>query len=247
MHNAKKSTIKTLKVQLHKIKNATYKDVWDFQMLLHNRIKKAKSAYNLNNKNKAYNLNHVVLTEHLPVYTLGKSADRDNLLQSRNSLEAAGFEIFDINRGGDITYHGPGQITAYLILDLEQLFRDVHLYVRNLELIVILLLADYGLKGLRVEGHTGVWLKEGEVYSKICAIGVHLSRWVSMHGLALNVNTDLNHFHNIIPCGIDDTNKEVTSLAQALGKAIDIAEVESRLCHHMSQVFGLHIVNNFNK
>ena len=174
------------------------------------------------------------------VYTLGKSGSIDNLLLDNEALAQAGFEFFKINRGGDITYHGPGQIVGYPIFDLDRFFTDVHRYVRFLEEAVILTLADYGIYGTRVEKYTGVWLEatEDKPLRKICAIGVHLSRWVTMHGFAFNINTNLGHFNNIIACGITDEDKTVTSLAKELGREMDIEEVKSRLKNHFAHLFG---------
>jgi lipoyl(octanoyl) transferase len=174
------------------------------------------------------------------VYTLGKSGSLSNLLLDEVALQKAGFEFFKINRGGDITYHGPGQIVGYPIFDLDCFFTDVHRYVRTLEEAVMLTLAEYGLKGIRVEKYTGVWLEASETkpLRKICAIGVHLSRWVTMHGFAFNINTNLDHFKHIIPCGIVDEDKAVTSLALELGKEQDIEAVKQSLKQHFAQVFG---------
>ena len=215
-------------------------------MLLHSDIKAQKAAYS---KQASYSqvpptiTNHIILCEHLPVYTLGTSAKRHNLVKSEMLLGQEGFELFDINRGGDITYHGPGQITGYLIVDLESLYRDIHKYVSNLELAIILLLRDYGLDPIRLDGFTGVWIKKGKVMKKICAIGVHLSRWVSLHGFGFNVCSDLSHFENIIPCGISDSDKGVTSLANEIGKAISIEEVRPQLLQKLKEVFNFNYIN----
>lgn len=232
------------KTQLHLIEQVSYQELWDFQTLLHNRTKKQKLGidYKTKDKNKANALTHLLLCEHLPVYTLGKSAG-DNFVNPPATLRKEGFEIFNINRGGDITYHGPGQITGYLIMDLELLYRDVHRYVRNLELAVILTLEEYGITGVRLEEHTGVWVDQGATYHKVCAIGVHLSRWVSMHGFALNVNTDLSHFQNIIPCGISEENKAVTSMAKLNGKTLDYNEVRNKIAEKLASIFHLQIIN----
>ena len=183
---------------------------------------------------------YLLFCEHPPVYTLGKSGSIDNLLLSESALEAEGFEFFKINRGGDITYHGPGQIVGYPIFDLDCFFTDVHKYVRYLEEAVIRTIAAYGLEGMREDGYTGVWLEAtpDKPKRKICAIGVHLKRWVTMHGFAFNVNTDLSHFGNIIPCGIDDKDKAVTSMEAELGQHIPIEEVKSILKKHFAALFG---------
>ncbi len=232
-----------MKVQFHRIKRASYQSVWDFQSLLNNDIKLAKRSQSADNKAKAYFLNHLVFCEHRPVFTLGKSASEENLLVGEDRLKAEDIELFKINRGGDITYHGPGQLTAYFIFDLEQLYRDVHRFVRNIEECIIRLLDEYGLEAFRLPDYTGVWLGQEGAYRKICAIGVHLSRWVSMHGLAFNINTELDMFDKIIPCGIDDGDKSVTSLSKELGRAIDMLEVEERLKRICSEIFNIEYIN----
>jgi len=234
-----------LLVQVHNINASYYQDVWDFQTILHNKIKQYKRHRNRDSaetKDMGYMLNHLVFCEHLPVYTLGKSAQSSNLLLDAARLKQKGFEVYKINRGGDITYHGPGQVTGYYILDVESLYRDVHRYVRNLEQIIIELLSSYSIEGIRLEDFTGVWVQDGKSYKKICAIGVHLSRWVSMHGFGLNVNTAMDHFQNIIPCGIEDDNKSVSSIAKLLGREVDIVEVISRLTKISCDIFGLEII-----
>ena len=187
---------------------------------------------------------YLLFCEHNPVYTLGKSGSTTHLLLDEEGLAAKGIEFFKINRGGDITNHGPGQITGYPIFDLDFFFTDVHKYVRYLEEAVIRTIADYGLKGIRINGYTGVWL-EGDAAQpkrKICAIGVHLSRWVTLHGFAFNVNTDLNFFKNIIPCGIEDEDKTVTSLAVELGRKMDVEEVKEKLKGHFAMLFEFEFI-----
>lgn len=182
--------------------------------------------------------NHLVFCEHPHVYTLGKSGKPEHLLLDEKGLKEKNAVYYPINRGGDITYHGPGQLVCYPIIDLDNFFTDIHLYLRTLEDAVILTLADYGLKAGRYPGYTGVWFDaDNEQARKICAMGVRCSRWVTMHGLALNVNTDLSYFKNIVPCGIDD--KAVTSMQQELGEEIDIKQVETILQHHISVLFGM--------
>ncbi|HRW76224.1 MAG: lipoyl(octanoyl) transferase LipB [Lewinellaceae bacterium] len=181
-----------------------------------------------------------ILCEHPHVYTLGKSGHSDHLLLDEEGLDRVGATFFRINRGGDITYHGPGQIVGYPILDLEDFYRDVHRYVRELEEVIIRVIAEYGLTGQRLEGYTGVWLPPDDrhpIYRKICAIGVHLSRWVTLHGFAFNVNTDLSYFGHIVPCGIDDRDKGVTSMANELGASMNLEEVQDRLKVHFAHVF----------
>lgn len=245
INKSKTTKISKITAQLHKLNAANYQDVWDFQTVLHNKLKedKRKSKTSLT-PNEQKILNHVIFCQHKPVYTLGKSADSSNLLRPQSDLVKEGFEIYHINRGGDITYHGPGQVTGYLIMDLELLYRDVHRYVRNIEEVIIRTLGSYMVEGIRLDDFTGVWVKHGGKLKKICAIGVHLSRWVSMHGFGFNVNTELYHFNNIIPCGIDQADKEVTSLSDLLNRDIKIKEVEAQLIRHCQDVFQLEFINN---
>ncbi len=187
-------------------------------------------------------LNYLVFCEHPHVYTLGKSGKPEHLLLDEQGLKDKQATYYPINRGGDITYHGPGQIVVYPILDLDNFFTDIHLYLRTLEEAVILTMADFGLRGERYEGYTGVWLEPDipEKARKICALGVRCSRWVTMHGLAFNVNPDLDYFKNIVPCGIDD--KAVTSMQAELGKEVNINEVKKNLLHHISVLFNMEVV-----
>jgi lipoyl(octanoyl) transferase len=185
---------------------------------------------------------HLLFVEHPPVYTLGKSGDVKNILISEEEMKERGIEYYPVNRGGDITFHGPQQIVGYPILDLEQFETDIGKYLRKLEEVIILTMADYGLKGERSNGETGVWLDatvKGKE-RKICAMGVRCSRWITMHGFAFNVNTDLSYFHHIIPCGIE--NKQVTSLEKESGRAVDFEEVKQKVKHHFEQVFGVQLV-----
>ena len=185
--------------------------------------------------------NYILSCQHPHVYTLGKSGKESHLLISQNELLAIKAEYFATNRGGDITYHGPGQLVIYPILDLDNFFTDIHKYLRFLEEAVIQTLAEFGIKAGRVDGLTGVWIGENSSNPrKICAMGVRASRWVTMHGLALNVNTDLNYFSNIIPCGISD--KEVTSMQKELGYLVDIEKVEEIFLEKSSEIFGWNIV-----
>lgn len=184
--------------------------------------------------------NYLVFCEHPHVYTLGKSGKPEHLLLDEKGLNEKNATYYAINRGGDITYHGPGQIVSYPILDLDNFFTDIHLYLRTLEEAVILTMAQYGLKGERYPGYTGVWMDpDNENARKICALGVRCSRWVTMHGLAFNVNTDLNYFDHIVPCGIDD--KAVTSMQKELGRKVDIEDVKKNLKHHISVLFNMEI------
>ena len=185
--------------------------------------------------------NHLIFCEHPHVYTLGKSGKPAHLLLDEQGLKAKQAVYYLINRGGDITYHGPGQIVSYPILDLDNFFTDIHLYLRTLEEAVIKTIAEFGLKGERYPGYTGVWLDaDNDKARKICAMGVRCSRWVTMHGLAFNVNTDLDYFKNIVPCGIDD--KAVTSMQHELGFSVDIDEVKTILKHHISVLFNMEIL-----
>ncbi len=217
-----------------------YKEIWDYQENLFQKILQIKS------KNSKENLqyetpNFFLFVEHPHVYTLGKSGHVENLLISEKKLAEINASFYKINRGGDITYHGPGQIVGYPILDLENFFTDIHKYMRLLEEMIILTLAEYGLKAERSKGETGVWLDVGTPYArKICAMGVRASRWVTMHGFALNVNTDLGYFDHMIPCGI--RGKAVTSLNVELGKTkISLAEVKVRLLKHFLMLFEAEI------
>ena len=216
--------------------NKDYKETWDYQESLFEEIVAQKT----NNKANGTTLpttNYFLFVEHPHVYTLGKSGHIENLLIDEEGLKNKGATFYKINRGGDITYHGPGQIVGYPILDLENFFTDIHKYLRSLEEVIIRTLSNYGLKGERSEGETGVWLDVGTPFArKICAMGVRCSRWVTMHGFALNVNTDLGYFDNIIPCGI--RGKAVTSLNVELAKdKVDLQEVKQRILTHFKEIF----------
>jgi len=212
-----------------------YKETWDYQEELFKDI----IATKIQNRRQDAGLetqNRLLFVEHDHVYTLGKSGDEENLLANQDKLKQIGATYYKINRGGDITYHGPGQITGYPILDLENFFSDIHKYLRFLEEIFIKILADYGLKGERSPGETGVWLDVGTPFArKICALGVRASRWVTMHGFAFNVNTDLGYFDHIIPCGIQD--KAVTSLASELKREVDLEEVKEKIKYYFAELF----------
>ena len=217
-----------------------YKKCWDYQEELFAKILAVKSTNRKENKTEATK-NHLILCEHPHVYTLGKSGDEKNLLVNENYLKSRGATFHKINRGGDITYHGPGQIVGYPILDLDNFFTDIHKYLRFLEEAVILTLKEYGLASERSPGETGVWFDVGTPKArKICALGVKSSRWVTMHGFAFNVNSDLSYFGNIIPCGI--TDKSVTSLQQELGGEINMEEVKNKIKSHLVDLFGMEIV-----
>lgn len=185
--------------------------------------------------------NFLVFCEHPNVYTLGKSGKPEHLLLDEQGLKDKHADFFPIDRGGDITFHGPGQLVCYPLLDLDNFFTDIHLYLRKLEEAVILTLADCGLTAGRYPGYTGVWFDaETEHARKICALGVRCSRWVTMHGLAFNINTDLDYFKNIVPCGIGD--KDVTSMQKELGHEVDINSVKEILKHHISVLFDMELV-----
>ncbi len=229
------------KVLLQDLGNKDYKETWDYQELLFKQILDLK----IKNRREGLQLvtpNHFLFVEHLHVYTLGKSGDMNNLLVDEAKLKEKEAAFYKINRGGDITYHGPGQIVGYPILDLDNFFTDIHKYLRFLEEMVILTLADYGLKAERSKGETGVWLDVGTPFArKICAMGVRASRWVTMHGFALNVNTDLGYFDLMIPCGIKD--KAVTSLNVELGQPkVDMEEVKQKLLRHFEELFEASII-----
>jgi len=222
-------------VLLQDLHQKDYKETWDFQTDLLQKIVDTKISNRRNNLTKATK-NHFLFVEHPHVYTLGKSGDLSNLLLNEVQLAEKGATFYKINRGGDITYHGPGQIVGYPILDLENFFTDIHKYLRLLEETIILTIAEYGLKGLRSEGETGVWLDVGTPFArKICAMGIRSSRWVTMHGFALNANVNLGYFDNIIPCGI--RGKAVTSMEAELGKKVDIEEVKQKILKHFKALF----------
>ena len=219
-----------------------YRKAWDLQTSIHQSLidLKVKNRDLPETATKEVARHQLLFCEHPPVYTLGKSGSIDNLLMNEQELLENDIQFFKINRGGDITFHGPGQIVGYPILDLDYFFTDVHRYVRSIEEMVIRTLASFGLEGIRMKGFTGVWLPPAGPlpFRKICAIGVHLSRWVPMHGFAFNVNTPLNYFKNIIPCGINDKDKEVSSMEVELGRKIDMEEVKILLKVHFQSLFG---------
>ncbi|MEC3905395.1 lipoyl(octanoyl) transferase LipB [Tamlana sp. 2201CG12-4] len=228
-------------VELQDLGYKDYKQTWDYQEGLFKGIVDTKVKNRREDADLKTN-NYFLFVEHPHVYTLGKSGDLSNLLLNEKQLANKGATFYKINRGGDITYHGPGQIVGYPILDLENFFTDIHKYLRLLEEMIILTLEEYGLKAERSEGETGVWLDVGTPFArKICAMGVRASRWVTMHGFALNVNADLGYFDNIIPCGI--RGKAVTSLNVELGeKEINEAEVKEKLLTHFKKLFEAEFV-----
>jgi lipoyl(octanoyl) transferase len=209
-----------------------YFDTWQYQTEIHQNLKEEKKI--INNPNPSHTL---IFCEHHAVFTLGRSGSQENLIVSPEYLAENKIQFYKINRGGDITYHGPGQIVGYPIFDLDLFFNDVHKYVRLLEESVIQTLEHYNITGYREPGYTGVWIYRGNEKRKICAIGVHLSRWISLHGFAFNINTNLDHFNFIIPCGIKDEGKSVTSLEKELGAKQNMDEVKDILKNKMSSIF----------
>ena len=224
------------KIQLQDLGHKDYKETWDYQEELFKKIVDLKIKNRREERNEE-TPNYFLYVEHPHVYTLGKSGDLTNLLLSEKQLSDKGATFYKINRGGDITYHGPGQIVGYPIIDLENFFTDIHKYLRFLEEAIILTLQEYNISSSRSQGETGVWLGVGTPFArKICAMGVRASRWVTMHGFALNVNADLGYFDNIIPCGIK--GKAVTSLNVELGvEKVDEEEVKNKILNHLSTLF----------
>ena len=233
-----------------------YKTAWDYQesLLKENTQKKSlvfsqESGVSIDSELRTLNSelsteHYLLFVEHPPVYTLGKSGNIDNVLMSEDQLEENGIQFFRTNRGGDITFHGDQQIVGYPILDLEKFYTDIGKYLRNLEQVIIATLADYGLIGARSAGETGVWL-DPDIPGrerKICAMGVRTSRWITMHGFAFNVNTDLSYFNNIIPCGIQ--NKQVTSLEKELGRKIDFEDAKERVKRNFEKVFDVVLMSD---
>lgn len=227
-----------------------YKQAWDYQeKLLQENVKIKSASFTANSTVAEQNIedttNYLLFTEHPLVYTLGKSGNKENVLLADEELDAKHIQFFHTNRGGDITFHGPGQIVGYPILDLEKFTTDIGKYLRNIEEVIILTLAEYGIQAARSKGETGVWIdpdlpgKE----RKICAIGVRCSRWITMHGFAFNVNTDLSYFNFIIPCGI--VNKQVTSLEKELGRTVAIDEVKEKIKKNFENVFAATLISEF--
>ena len=219
-----------------------YQEAWDRQEAIFAGTVRQKTDNRINGTSLP-TTNHLIFTEHPHVYTLGKSGKPENLLLPPEELVAKRASYHKINRGGDITYHGPGQIVGYPILDLDNFFTDIHLYLRTLEEAIIRTLAEYGITAGRYPGYTGVWLDADNARArKICAMGVRASRWVTMHGFAFNINTDLTYFNHIVPCGIND--KDVTSLERELGQPADIEAVKTKLKAHISELFGMELENS---
>lgn len=236
--------VQNKKTEFQDLGSIEYANAWDYQTEIFKKIvdKKIENRKREDRgEERIPTENYLLFCEHPHVYTLGKSGAEANLLLNNDGLKKKGISFFHINRGGDITYHGPGQIVGYPILDLDNFFTDIHKYLRFLEEAVILTLADYGIKAGRIDGLTGVWIDYEEQINprKICALGVKTSRWVTMHGFAFNVNTDLSFFDYIVPCGISD--KAVTSLAKELGEVQPMADIQLKLLNHLSNLFGLEL------
>jgi len=226
-------------VTIRRLGLINYKEAWDLQEKIFKELVDLKIK-NRNENTSFFPQNQLLVCEHPHVFTLGKSGKEDHLLLDKKGLKDNEADYYKINRGGDITYHGPGQLVVYPIFDLEQFFTDIHKYMRFLEEAVILTLSEYGIHGERMEGQTGVWLGVGSpVARKICAMGVKSSRWITMHGLGFNVNADLKYFDYIVPCGISD--KSVTSMQYELGRKIDMDELSEKLLVHLSNLFDFTI------
>ena len=218
-----------------------YREGWDLQKMMQKNLIDQKLAARKNRLYKPVHSDRLLFVEHPHVYTLGKSGNSAHLLKGIAELSDIDADYIEIDRGGDITYHGPGQIVGYPILDLDRYFTDVHKYLRYLEEVIIRTCSDYGIEAGRIEGLTGVWAGN----EKICAMGIKCSRWVTMHGFALNVNTDLSYFNHIVPCGIE--NKAVTSLSKLLDKRIDEADVKKVILRHFTDVFSVSLVEDTDR
>lgn len=227
-------------IQIHDLGLLGYNEAYKYQLNLFNKIVDIKIS-NRKNKVKKLTSNHLIFVEHLNVYTLGKSGKHSNLLISKDELKNKKIQFIKTNRGGDITFHGPGQIVCYPILDLDNFFTDLNKYLRSLEEVIIQTLKSYKIDGERSKNETGVWIKSKKIEKKICALGVKASRWVTMHGLALNVNTDLSFFENIIPCGIK--NKSITSISNECGKKIKLDDVKGKIIENFLDVFSANLVD----
>lgn len=239
-----KTKMKNKEVQFINWGLIDYQDAWDKQEDIFKSTVAIKTA-NRDLENPELTPNYLIFCEHPHVYTLGKSGQQDNLLLDEEGLKEKNASFYKINRGGDITYHGPGQLVGYPILDLENFFTDIHLYLRTLEEAIIITLKDYGIKSGRYTGYTGVWIESDSPNArKICAMGVRCSRWVTMHGFALNVLSDLNYFKNIVPCGIDD--KAVTSMEKELGFKPNMDEVATQLKKNLAQLFEMNIIEKYD-
>lgn len=231
-------------IVLHDLGLLDYQQAVDYQTKIFNKIIDQKLK-NRKSVNKEITQNHLIFVEHPNVYTLGKSGDINNLLLSKEDLEKKEIQFFNTNRGGDITCHGPGQIVCYPILDLDNFFSDIHKYLRYLEEVVIQTLNEFGIKSERSPDETGVWIEPKQISArKICAMGVKASRWVTMHGFALNVNNDLSYFKNIIPCGI--SNKSVTSITNEIANQVDKSDVKEKIIKNFENIFSAKLINGIN-
>ena len=232
--------MKNKKIILRDIGKSSFSDAWEYQEDIFKKIIDQKIK-NRSNKNKMETNNFLIITEHEPVYTIGKSGDISNLLLNDDEMKTQGIEFYKINRGGDITYHGPGQIMGYPIIDLDNFFTDINLYLRKLEEVIINTLKSYDLEGFTIKGETGVWVKDNNgLFKKVCAFGIRASRWVTMHGFSFNVNPELNYFKNIIPCGI--TDKGVTSVSELKNRNIEMNEIKQILYKNFAESFSAKLV-----
>ena len=232
--------MKNKKIILRDIGKSSFSDAWEYQEDIFKKIIDQKIK-NRSNENKMETNNFLIITEHDPVYTIGKSGDISNLLLNDDEMKTQGIEFYKINRGGDITYHGPGQIMGYPIIDLDNFFTDINLYLRKLEEVIINTLKSYDLEGFTIKGVTGVWVKDNNGLSKkVCAFGIRASRWVTMHGFSFNVNPELNYFKNIIPCGI--TDKGVTSVSELKNRNIEMNEIKQILYKNFAESFSAKLV-----
>ena len=231
-------------IVLHDLGLLDYQKAVEYQTKIFNKIIDQKLK-NRKSVNKEITQNHLIFVEHPNVYTLGKSGDINNLLLSKEDLEKKEIQFFNTNRGGDITCHGPGQIVCYPILDLDNFFSDIHKYLRYLEEVVIQTLNEFGIKSERSPDETGVWIEPKQISArKICAMGVKASRWVTMHGFALNVDNDLSYFKNIIPCGI--SNKSVTSITNEIANQVDKYDVKEKIIKNFENIFSAKLINGIN-
>lgn len=232
--------MKNKKIILRDIGKSSFSDAWEYQEDIFKKIIDQKIK-NRSNENKMETNNFLIITENEPVYTIGKSGDISNLLLNDDEMKTQGIEFYKINRGGDITYHGPGQIMGYPIIDLDNFFTDINLYLRKLEEVIINTLKSYDLEGFTIKGETGVWVKDNNGLSKkVCAFGIRASRWVTMHGFSFNVNPELNYFKNIIPCGI--TDKGVTSVSELKNRIIEMNEIKQILYKNFAESFSAKLV-----
>ena len=232
--------MKNKKIILRDIGKSSFSDAWQYQEKIFKKTIDQKIE-NRSSKSKIETENFLIITEHNPVYTIGKSGDISNLLLNDNEMKTEGIEFYKINRGGDITYHGPGQIMGYPIIDLDNFFTDINLYLRKLEEVIINTLKSYDLRGFTIKGETGVWVKDNNGLSKkVCAFGIRASRWVTMHGFSFNVNPELNYFKNIIPCGIKD--KGVTSVSELKKSNIEMHQIKQILYKNFAESFSAELV-----